>query len=105
MGLTWAGSPKKIRQAIARSGCVKLIWPERPEQIKRTAVGPPFGYKNTLFEYFVIHPDPEKAQKLFQETASSLTPAQWRAPGWLGRIIWGAYWFLTRTQRKGWLDV
>lgn len=105
MGLTFAGKLEKIGREMTRSKSIKLVWPEKPEDIKKVIIGPPFGYKNTLFEYFIVQDDPEAAQRIFMETLPRLEPVRWRVPGFIAGAVWGIAPFITRCRRNKVLDV
>jgi len=57
-GIGYVRVPRRLRERVEAEGA-RLLWPQ--EHASRLVIGPPFGYKNTVYEVMACHADPDHA--------------------------------------------
>ncbi len=74
-GIGYVLAPRRLRSLVEAEGA-RLLWPEG--SASRLVVGPPFGYKNTVFELMACDPEPEGALRKIRLAESRAR--LWRIP-------------------------
>ena len=68
---------RSLARFLANKGA-ELLWPASPASVSRVVLGPPRGYKNTILEFMVRHPDAETADQRAEDVAQNAP--LWRVP-------------------------
>lgn len=78
----WKGSTNRAPEGML------LIWPNRLNDAVRVIIGPPFAYKNTIFEYFCANRDAAEALRSAERIKLNLRMVRITLPLAFDRAVW-----------------
>ena len=84
---------------------VCLIWPSSTDAARRLVIGPPFGYKNTVLEFFITHIDPDEAQRIAKRIGQTIRVVSFSIPSIFGEAVWRVSPLILIVLRKKGIDI
>jgi len=65
----------------------RLVWPGNPKKMKRLVIGPPYDYKNTIFEYFITGQSMAEIENICRKLDNELMILKFPVPSVINRKL------------------
>jgi hypothetical protein len=104
-GLSWVAPSAAAWRRVFSDPRVVLVWPDSARESRRWVIGPPFGFKNTVVEYFAVHGDPDQAAAVAADVQRRLRILRIPIPATVATLAWRLAPLAARLRGRRWVDV